>query len=64
MFTTAAKAWAAGFTGTAVAFLTGLQLAVADGVTQSEWVTIALTTVVGGAAAFGITWAVPNKPVE
>jgi hypothetical protein len=59
---TTAKAWAAGATGTAVAFLTGLQSAIADnGVTSQEWTTIALATVVGGAAAFGVTWAVPNK---
>lgn len=58
------KAVAAGVTGTLVSFLTGLQVAVQDSVvTQNEWVTIALATVIGAAAAFGITWAAPaNTP--
>lgn len=56
-----AKAVASGATGTAVAFLTALITANADGiVTSGEWLTVALATVVGAAAAFGITYATPT----
>lgn len=59
------KAIAAGVTGTLVAFLTGLATAVqSPGVTDQEWVAVALATVLGGAAAFGITWNAPaNRPL-
>lgn len=58
--TTSTKAIAGGVAGTLVAFLTGLTTAIDDSVvTQGEWVTIALATVIGGAAAFGLTWASP-----
>lgn len=57
-----AKMVAAGVTGTAVAFLSALGVAYADGnVTGQEWVNIALATVIGAAAAFGITWATPTS---
>jgi hypothetical protein len=64
--TTSTKAIASGVAGTLVAFLTGLRLAIDDAsVTQGEWVTIALATVIGGAAAFGLTWASPaNRTVQ
>jgi hypothetical protein len=55
------KAVAAGATGTAVAFLSALGVAMPGGVTGEEWVAIALATVIGMAAAFGITWATPTK---
>lgn len=55
------KAVASGITGTAVAFLTALIVANSDNaVTSGEWLTVALATVVGAAAAFGITWATPT----
>ncbi|HEY3484879.1 MAG TPA: hypothetical protein VGK49_05810 [Ilumatobacteraceae bacterium] len=55
------KAVASGLTGTAVAFLTGLGVAYADGsVTGQEWINVALATVLGAAAAFGITYATPT----
>jgi hypothetical protein len=57
-----AKAIASGITGTAVAFLGGLGIAYADGVvTGQEWVNIAIATVLGAAAAFGITYATPSS---
>lgn len=59
---TSAKAIASGVTGSAVAFLSALIPAAEDNVvTGQEWLTVALFTVIGAAAAFGITWAVPNK---
>lgn len=62
---TSTKAIAAGVTGTLVAFLTSLGTAVqTPGITDQEWVAVALATVLGGAAAFGITWNAPaNRPV-
>lgn len=59
------KAIAAGVAGTLVAFLTRLEAAVdVGGVSDKEWVAVALATVVGGAAAFGLTWFAPaNRPV-
>jgi hypothetical protein len=57
-----AKAIASGVVGTAVAFLGGLGIAYTDNViTGQEWVNIALATVLGAAAAFGITYATPTK---
>lgn len=57
-----AKAVASGIVGTAVAFLTALITANADGaVTSNEWLAVALATVVGGAAAFGVTWKTPTS---
>lgn len=57
---TSTKAIAGGVAGTLVAFLTGLSTALqTGGVTEQEWVTVALATVLGGAAAFGLTWASP-----
>lgn len=62
---TATKAWAAGAAGTAVAFLTSLHQALDDSVvTGQEWTSVALATVIGGAAAFGITWAAPPNRVK
>lgn len=58
---TADKAIAAGAVGTAVAFLSSLSQAAPGGLTGQEWVDIALATVIGGAAAFGITYSVPNR---
>lgn len=60
------KAIASGVTGTLVAFLTGLGTAVqSPGITDQEWVAVALATVLGGAAAFGITWNAPaNRPIQ
>lgn len=56
-----AKAIASGVAGTAVAFLTGLGVAYADGaVSGQEWVNIALATVLGAVAAFGITFQTPT----
>lgn len=61
---TKTKAVAAGVVGTLSGFLSSLLQAQADNiVTQQEWTGIALSTVIFGAAAFGITWAVPNKPL-
>lgn len=63
---TSTKAIAAGVTGTLVSFLTGLGTALqTPGVTDQEWVAIALATVLGGAGAFGITWSAPaNRPLQ
>lgn len=56
------KAVASGITGTAVAFLTATIVANSDGVvTSGEWLSVALATVVGAAAAFGITYATPTS---
>lgn len=56
------KAVASGAVGTAVAFLTALIVANSDEVvTGGEWLTVALATVIGGAAAFGVTWATPTS---
>lgn len=56
------KAVAGGVAGTLVAFLGGLGVAYADGaISGQEWVNIALATVLGAAAAFGLTWGVPTK---
>lgn len=63
--TTATKAIAAGITGTVVAFLTSLITAQADDVvTSGEWTVIALGTVIGAAAAFGVTWQAPANRVK
>lgn len=57
-----AKAIAGGIVGTTVAFLSALIVANSDeAVTSGEWLTVALATVLGGAAAFGITWATPTS---
>jgi hypothetical protein len=57
-----AKAIAGGVTSTAVAFLGGLSIAIADGaVSGQEWINIALATVLGAAAGFGITYVTPTK---
>lgn len=57
---TSTKAIAGGVAGTAVAFLTGLTTALqTPGITDQEWVAVALATVLGGSAAFGLTWASP-----
>lgn len=57
-----AKAVASGVTATVVAFLTATITANADGaVTSGEWLTVALATVVGAAAGFGITFATPTS---
>lgn len=57
-----AKAVAAGVGGTAIAFLGSLGTAYADGVVSGqEWVNIALATVIGALAAFGITYATPTS---
>lgn len=57
-----AKAVASGVTATAVAFLTALITANADGsVTSGEWLSVALATVIGAAAGFGITYATPTS---
>jgi hypothetical protein len=56
-----AKAVAAGVGGTAISFLGALGTAYADGaVSGQEWVNIALATVIGALAAFGITYATPT----
>lgn len=56
-----AKAVASGVTATAVAFLTALITANADNaVTSGEWLAVALATVVGAAAGFGIPFATPT----
>ncbi|QSJ04778.1 hypothetical protein [Cellulosimicrobium phage DS1] len=61
---TSAKAIAAGVTGGTVAFLSSLIPAASDNVvTGQEWLTVGLATVLGLAAAFGITWNTPNKPL-
>lgn len=62
---TSTKAIASGIAGTLVAFLTGMTTALqTPGVTDQEWVAVAMATVIGGAAAFGITWqAPPNRPL-
>lgn len=59
------KAIAAGIAGTLAAFLIRLEAAVdVGGVSDQEWVAVALATVLGGAAAFGLTWAAPaNRPI-
>lgn len=57
-----AKSIASGVAGTLVAFLTGLGVAIADSdVTGQEWVNIALATVIGAVAAFGITYQTPTS---
>lgn len=57
-----AKAIASGIVGTAVAFLGGLTVAFADEVVSGqEWINVALVTVLGAAAAFGITYATPTS---
>lgn len=55
------KALASGAVATVVTFLTSLQIAMSGGVTGEEWVGIALGTVIGAAAGFGITYATPTK---
>lgn len=56
------KAIASGIAGTAIAFLGGLSIAYADDViTGQEWVNIAIATVLGATAAFGITYATPTN---
>lgn len=58
--TTSTKAIAGGIAGTLVAFLTGMGTALqSPGITEQEWVAVALATVLGGSAAFGLTWASP-----
>jgi len=45
--------------------LTGLATAAADNVvTGQEWINVALATVIGGAAAFGVTWSAPANRVK
>lgn len=63
---TSTKAIASGVAATLVAFLTGMGTALqTPGVTPEEWVAVALATVIGGAAGFGITWqAPPNRPIQ
>ena len=63
---TSTKAVWAGIAGTLIAFLTRLEAAVdVGGVSDKEWVAVALATVVGGAAAFGLTWFAPaNRPIQ
>lgn len=57
-----AKAVASGVVGTSVAFLTATITAASDGaITSGEWLTVALATVIGAAAAFGITYATPTS---
>jgi hypothetical protein len=57
-----AKSIASGVVGTAIAFLGGVAIAYADNaITGQEWVNIAITTVLGAAAAFGITYATPTS---
>lgn len=56
------KAVASGLTATVIAFLTATITANADGaITSGEWLTVALATVVGAAAGFGITYATPTS---
>jgi hypothetical protein len=55
------KAVASGVTATVVAFLTATITANADGaITSGEWLGVALATVVGAAAGFGITYSTPT----
>lgn len=62
--TTSTKAIAGGIAGTLVAFLGSMITAAqTPGVTQEEWLVVALATVLGGAGAFGLTWGAPaNRP--
>lgn len=53
---TVAKAIAAAITAGAGALATALP----DGVTTTEWVTVAVATVLAGAAV----WRVPNRPTD
>jgi hypothetical protein len=55
------KALAGGAVTTVVAFLGTLKLAMPEGVTGSEWVDIALATVIGAATGFGVTYLTPTK---
>jgi hypothetical protein len=56
------KAYAGGLTSGVVAFLSTLQIAAVDnGISLQEWITIALATVIGLAAGFGVTYSIPNK---
>lgn len=56
-----AKAFAGGAVTTVVAFLTAFITANADqAVTGNEWAGIALATVLGAAAGFGITYVTPT----
>lgn len=59
--TDSGKAIASGVVATVVTFLSTLQVAIEDGITTGEWVSIALATVIGAAAGFGITYATPAK---
>jgi hypothetical protein len=62
--TTSTKAIAGGIAGTIVAFLgSTITAAQTPGITQEEWLVIALATVLGFAGAFGLTWGAPaNRP--
>jgi hypothetical protein len=44
--------------GGLVSGLTSLQVALPDGVTQYEWISIVLATLAGA----GLVYAIPNKP--
>lgn len=61
-FTANRRTLLTGVAATLVSFLGGLQVAYNDGVvTNPEWVDIALMTVLGAAAGFGITWTRVGK---
>ena len=55
------KAIAGGAVTTVVAFLGTLKLAMPEGITGSEWVDIAMATIIGAATGFGITYLVPTR---
>lgn len=52
------RAYGKAIVGALVAGLGTLQLALPDGITVYEWISVAVTTLV----AFGAVWQVPNKP--
>lgn len=54
------KRYAKGILAAVIAGLTALQSALPDGVTQSEWITVALATLIAG----GVVAGVPNQPAQ
>lgn len=49
-------AWAGGLT-----FLSGVQVALPEGVTTDEWLGITIATIIAIGGGFGLTWAARNK---
>jgi hypothetical protein len=51
-------AWA----GTLTA-LSGIQIALSEGITADEWLGIGIATIIAVGGGFGLTWGARNKPL-